>query len=84
MRACVSETRTQLSEHVWDINFEPTSNVVDVYVGYLRGKIDKVLGYSLIKTVRGHGYMLDPQIKAAKAESLRNTEKNLVTSSVVS
>ena len=35
-------TRTQLSEHVWDINFEPTSNVVDVYVGYLRTKIAKV------------------------------------------
>ena len=34
-------TRTQLSEHVWDMNFEPTSNVVDVYVGYLRNKVDK-------------------------------------------
>jgi len=52
-------TRTQLSEHVWDVNFEPTSNVVDVYVGYLRTKINRVLGYSPIKTVRGHGYMLD-------------------------
>ncbi len=52
-------TRTQLSEHVWDINFEPTSNVVDVYVGYLRTKINKILGVSLIKTIRGHGYMLD-------------------------
>ncbi len=52
-------TRTQLSEHVWDVNFEPTSNVVDVYVGYLRTKINKVLGYSPIKTVRGHGYMFD-------------------------
>jgi DNA-binding response OmpR family regulator len=52
-------TRTQLSEHVWDINFEPTSNVVDVYVGYLRSKIYKALGQSIIRTVRGHGYMLD-------------------------
>ena len=51
--------RTQLSEHVWDMNFEPTSNVVDVYVGYLRSKIQKSFGVSLIKTVRGHGYMLD-------------------------
>lgn len=51
--------RTQLSEHVWDMNFEPTSNVVDVYVGYLRNKISKAYGKSLIKTVRGHGYMLD-------------------------
>jgi DNA-binding response OmpR family regulator len=52
-------TRTQLSEHVWDINFEPTSNVVDVYVGYLRTKITKIYGSPLIKTVRGHGYLLD-------------------------
>ena len=51
--------RTQLSEHVWDMNFEPTSNVVDVYVGYLRSKINKSFGSNLIKTVRGHGYMLD-------------------------
>ena len=52
-------SRTQLSEHVWDMNFEPSSNVVDVYVGYLRSKIDKPFGYPIIKTVRGHGYMLD-------------------------
>jgi len=54
-------SRTQLSEHVWDMNFEPTSNVVDVYVGYLRNKIDKAWGSNLIKTVRGHGYMLDAE-----------------------
>ncbi len=52
-------SRTQLSEHVWDMNFEPTSNVVDVYVGYLRNKIDKAWGSNFIKTVRGHGYMFD-------------------------
>jgi len=51
--------RTQLSEHVWDMNFEPSSNVVDVYVGYLRTKIQAVCGEKLIRTVRGHGYMLD-------------------------
>ena len=52
-------TRTQLSEHVWDMNFEPSSNVVDVYVGYLRNKIDKLWGSNFIKTMRGHGYMFD-------------------------
>ena len=52
-------TRTQLSEHVWDMNFDPLSNVVDVYVGYLRNKVDKGFDFPLIKTVRGHGYMLD-------------------------
>lgn len=60
-------SRTQLSEHVWDMNFEPTSNVVDVYVGYLRTKIDKRFGTNYIKTVRGHGYMLDtPTINPLK------------------
>jgi DNA-binding response OmpR family regulator len=59
-------SRTQLSEHVWDMNFEPSSNVVDVYIGYLRNKIDKHLtaDQSLIKTVRGHGYMLDVPTEA--------------------
>lgn len=52
-------SRTQLSEHVWDMNFEPTSNVVDVYVGYLRNKIDKPWETNYIKTMRGHGYMFD-------------------------
>ncbi|MFY7927574.1 MAG: response regulator transcription factor [Oligoflexus sp.] len=52
-------SRTQLSEHVWDMNFEPSSNVVDVYVGYLRNKIDKPWETNFIKTMRGHGYMFD-------------------------
>lgn len=74
-------TRTQLSEHVWDINFELNSNVVDVYVGYLRSKITKVLGYNIIKTVRGHGYMLDDSTdislkKASGDDSLRFYEAN--------
>jgi DNA-binding response OmpR family regulator len=56
-------SRTQLSEHVWDMNFEPTSNVVDVYIGYLRNKVDKPFESPLIKTVRGHGYMLDVPIE---------------------
>lgn len=62
-------TRTQLSEHVWDMNFEPNSNVVDVYVGYLRGKLDKDWGSNFLKTVRGHGYMLDvPEAKEGSPE----------------
>ena len=54
-------SRTQLSEHVWDMSFEPSSNVVDVYIGYLRNKVDKPFAYPILKTVRGHGYMLDGQ-----------------------
>ena len=52
-------SRTQLSEHVWDMNFEPTSNVVDVYIGYLRNKVDRPFAYPIIRTLRGHGYMID-------------------------
>ncbi len=58
-------SRVQLSEHVWDMNFEPNSNVVDVYIGYLRQKIDKPNGTQYLKTVRGHGYMLDTSEKSA-------------------
>ena len=52
-------TRNELSEHVWDMNFEPSSNVVDVYIGYVRAKLDRGFDQAMIKTVRGHGYMLD-------------------------
>jgi two-component system OmpR family response regulator len=52
-------TRTDLIEHVWDRNFEGGSNIVDVYVGYLRKKLEQPFGRPLIKTVRGAGYVLD-------------------------
>ena len=52
-------SRCELSEHVWDMDFEPNSNVVDVYVGYLRSKIDKGFDTPMLRTIRGHGYMLE-------------------------
>jgi DNA-binding response OmpR family regulator len=52
-------SRTQLIEHVWDRNFEGGSNIVDVYVGYLRKKLEQPFGRPLIRTVRGAGYVLD-------------------------
>jgi two-component system OmpR family response regulator len=52
-------SRTRILEHVWDYNYDGVSNVVDVYVKYLRAKIDVPFGSSLLKTVRGAGYMLD-------------------------
>ena len=55
----VGLSRAQLSEPVWDMNFEPSSNVVDVYVGYFRNKVDKPWESCFIRTMRGHGYMLD-------------------------
>lgn len=51
-------TRTMISEHVWDINFDTFTNVIDVYVNYLRNKIDKGQKIRLIHTVRGRGYIL--------------------------
>ncbi len=51
-------TRTALLEHVWDFAYDGTSNVVDVYVRYLRGKIDRPFGRDSIETVRGVGYRL--------------------------
>jgi two-component system, OmpR family, response regulator len=54
-------TRTQLLDHVWDENFYGSTNVVDVYVGYLRAKLERPFGRKLIHTVRGVGYRLDPE-----------------------
>jgi heavy metal response regulator len=51
-------TRTMISEHVWNIDFDTETNVIDVYVTYLRNKIDKGEAHKLIHTVRGVGYML--------------------------
>ena len=51
-------TRVQLLEGAWDIAFESRSNIVDVYIRYLREKIDRPFGRSSIETVRGVGYRL--------------------------
>jgi heavy metal response regulator len=51
-------TRTMISEHVWDIDFDTFTNVIDVYINYLRNKIDQGHRKKLIHTVRGRGYIL--------------------------
>lgn len=51
-------TRTMISEHVWNIKFDTFTNVIDVYINYLRNKIDKDFTKKLLHTVRGVGYML--------------------------
>jgi len=48
----------QLLDGAWDMGFESRSNVVDVYVRYLRTKIDRPFGHDSIETVRGVGYRL--------------------------
>jgi len=51
-------SRTRILETVWDVNYAGLSNVVDVYIGYLRAKIDRPFATPLIHTVRGRGYAL--------------------------
>ena len=59
-------TRADISEHVWDENFDPTSNVIDVYVQRLRRKVDDGHAQRLIHTRRGAGYVI-----TAKADEAR-------------
>lgn len=51
-------TRTMLLEHVWDLHFDPRTNVVETHVSRLRSKVDKGFGPELIHTMRGAGYCL--------------------------
>ena len=57
-------SRVQLLEHAWDYAYESRSNVVDVYVRYLREKVDRPFGRQSIETVRGVGYRLRKDGKA--------------------
>jgi len=50
--------RAMLLQHVWDLHFDPMTNIIDVYVGRLRRKVDGEGGYPLIHTVRGVGFCL--------------------------
>jgi two-component system, OmpR family, response regulator len=52
-------SRADLLEHVWDMKYEGSTNIVDVYVGYLRRKLENPFGRPLIRTVRGAGYVID-------------------------
>jgi two-component system, OmpR family, response regulator len=51
-------SRAMLLQHVWDLHFDPSTNIIDVYVGRLRRKVDDLQAYPLIHTVRGVGYCL--------------------------
>jgi two-component system OmpR family response regulator len=52
-------SRGDVLDHVWDRNYEGSTNAVDVYVGYLRRKLEEPFGRPLIRTVRGAGYVID-------------------------
>ena len=53
------QTRTMLLEAIWDISFDPGTNVVETHISRLRAKVDKPFETELIKTVRGAGYRID-------------------------
>ena len=53
------QTRTMLLEQVWDLSFDPMTNVVETHISRLRAKVDKPFDNDLIQTVRGSGYRID-------------------------
>jgi DNA-binding response OmpR family regulator len=57
-------TRAMIIEHVWNLTFDTTTNVVDVYINYLRRKIDDGQPKKLIRTVRGVGYEISTMSEA--------------------
>ncbi len=63
-------SRTMIVEHVWDMDYDGLTNIVDVYIRHLRSKIDDRFPMKMIHTVRGIGYMLDiPETQSSPAES---------------
>lgn len=54
------QTKAMLLEKVWDLRFDPTTSVVETHISRLRGKVDKPFDNTLIRTVRGAGYVIDP------------------------
>lgn len=62
-------SRTRILEHVWDFAYDGDSNVVDVYVRYLREKIDRPFNRSSLETVRGAGYRLKPEGQVATPDT---------------
>jgi heavy metal response regulator len=59
-------SRTMIVEHVWDMDYDGLTNIVDVYIRHLRSKIDDRFANKLIQTVRGIGYMIESPAKAAE------------------
>ena len=59
-------SRTMIVEHVWDMDYDGLTNIVDVYIRHLRSKIDEKWPDKMIQTVRGIGYMLDSSERAAE------------------
>jgi two-component system copper resistance phosphate regulon response regulator CusR len=62
-------SRTMIVEHVWDMDYDGLTNIVDVYIRHLRSKIDDRFQHKMIHTVRGIGYMLEAPEQAPGHES---------------
>ena len=68
-------SRSQIIEHVWNLSFDTMTNVVDVYINYLRKKVDAPSDHKLIHTIRGVGYQLQPAANQAKADSTASVKE---------
>jgi two-component system copper resistance phosphate regulon response regulator CusR len=63
-------SRTMIVEHVWDMDYDGLTNIVDVYIRHLRSKIDDRFPQKLIQTVRGIGYMIEVPEKPAEPQQV--------------
>src|SRR6185437_8323494 len=68
-RAGQAVPKSEILHHVWDAHYEGDANVVEVYVGYLRRKIDVPFGCASVQTVRGAGYRLVPSDRTGAADA---------------
>ncbi len=70
-------TRTMLAEHVWEHDFDPMSNVIDVHIARLRRKIDDGRPVKLLQTIRGRGYIMRASVETAEAADLSAEPEDL-------
>src|SRR6266403_3708325 len=70
-------SRTMIVEHVWDMDYDGLTNIVDVYIRHLRSKIDDRFSHKLIQTVRGIGYMIEAPDKSAEKPEARAEERQV-------
>jgi len=71
-------SRTMIVEHVWDMDYDGLTNIVDVYIRHLRSKIDDRFPQKLIQTVRGIGYMIDAPDGKSAEKLLENSSERQV------
>jgi two-component system copper resistance phosphate regulon response regulator CusR len=70
-------SRTMIVEHVWDMDYDGLTNIVDVYIRHLRSKIDDRYPQKLIQTVRGIGYMIEAPDKPAERSAEQTADRQV-------